>query len=340
MLSESGVREVTLLGQNVNSYADFSSDSGSSGMHGSNAAGFERPVDAFASHYAKGFRSVYRPNRTGAVSFAELLDEVAGVDPEMRIRFTSPHPKDFSDDVLDVIARRPNVCLQLHMPAQSGSTKVLQDMRRGYTREAYDELVQHVRDRLPGVALSTDMIAGFCGETENDHRASLELLASVRYQLAFLFAYSERERTAAWRHLRDDVPSETKIRRLQELIQVYREGLVEDGRREVGRRHLVLVEDAARRDPERCLTGRTDHFKRVVFENMDVLPSLTVMEDARNSAVVQKSTVSPGEYVAVQIIDGGGGSTLKGIPLAKTTIREFVDLYGTSVPLHTYDSIC
>ena len=116
--------------------------------------------DAFGTYYARGFKSVYKPGarRENALLFAELLDEVAGVDPEMRVRFTSPHPKDFPDDVLNVIASRPNVCKQLHMPAQSGSTTVLERMRRGYTREAYVDLVRRARERVPGVAVSSDFI--------------------------------------------------------------------------------------------------------------------------------------------------------------------------------------
>ena len=335
MLSDNGVKEVTLLGQNVNSYADFSATQDKNLPELPNISDpYVSQPDPFAAHYAKGFRSVYRPNREGAISFAELLDNVADVDPEMRIRFTSPHPKDFSDDVLDVIARRPNVCLQLHMPAQSGSSKVLQNMRRGYTREAYDDLVQHVKDTLPGVALSTDMIAGFCGETEEDHMKSVELLESVQYQLAFLFAYSEREKTAAWRHLVDDVPEEVKKRRLQEIIRVYREGVVHDRSKEIGRRHLVLVESASRRDPE-SLMGRTDTFKRVVFKNIQVPSNLS---DFSSTEYAPQVTLKPGDYVAVQILEGGGGATLHGVALARTSIHEFVKLYGSTVPLQTFDA--
>lgn len=185
-LAEQGVREVTLLGQNVNSYADFSvaagaeaadgakaadavaEDGGSgrraSGQHTSTSGAAAGTSDRGAadpfSVYARGFRSVYRPQRGGALGFAGLLEAAARVHPELRLRFTSPHPKDFNDEVLHVIAAYPNVCKQLHMPAQSGNSSVLDRMKRGYTREAYDALVDRVQHILPGAALSTDMIVG------------------------------------------------------------------------------------------------------------------------------------------------------------------------------------
>lgn len=358
MLSDSGVKELTLLGQNVNSYADFSqqqvkdtlnppttttlstslnriSTTSTTNTH-SNSKEEEEVLDtAFEMHYARGFRSVYRPRRDGAVSFAELLDRVADIDPEMRIRFTSPHPKEFSNDVLSVLSSRPNVCKQLHMPAQSGSSSVLERMRRGYTREAYDELVNHVRATLPGVALSTDMISGFCGETEEEHAASVDLLRAVRYDLAFLFAYSEREKTHAARNFEDDVPQETKIRRLQELIDAYRNGIYAAAEEEVGRRHLILVEGPSRRSPE-DLTGRTDTYKRVVFPDL-VVPSQyhfsTSIGMGHSSAPAVRAVA--GDYVAVQIV-GAGGGTLQAVPLARTTLAEFVAVHGSAVPMEKF----
>ena len=356
MLSDSGVKELTLLGQNVNSYADSSqahprqqeqttnnSPHPSSDTHNdaNNTTTSYKDSAAFEAHYARGFRSVYRPRRDGAISFAELLDRVADIDPEMRIRFTSPHPKEFSNDVLSVLRSRPNVCKQLHMPAQSGSTSVLDRMRRGYSREAYDELVGHVRATLPGVALSTDMISGFCGETEVEHLASVDLMRSVRYDLAFLFAYSEREKTHAARNFSDDVPQETKIRRLQELIDVYRNGIYEGAKEEVGRRHLILVEGPSRRSSEN-LTGRTDTFKRVVFPDL-AIPGQYYNSDHRKFAIASSSGLpavraEPGDYVAVQITDAGGG-TLQAVPIARTTLAEFISVHGSAVPLEKYDPI-
>lgn len=324
-LSDSGVKEVILLGQNVNSYADFNQT---------------RPLHAKASAhdfqaYAKGFKSIYKPNRDGAATFAELLHRVASVDPEMRIRFTSPHPKDFSDDVLDAIKSHHNICNQLHMPAQSGSTFILEQMRRGYTREAYDDLVDHVRKEIPGVALSTDMIAGFCGETDEDHKMSVDLMKNVRYDLAFLFAYSKREKTHAARHLEDNVPEEIKISRLQELIAAYRNGLAERAEDEVGRRHIVLVEGTSKRSDSQ-ITGRTDSFKRVIFDDIDMPDSYSKHSNEMPSASVGMGKARPGDYVAVQIVPGARGGTLHAIPLEKTTIRDFVSHHGSALPLEKF----
>jgi len=329
-LSDTGVKEVTLLGQNVNSYADFSDQE-------------QRPfrpqghVDYFEENYARGFRSVYKPIRDGSVSFAELLDLVASVDPEMRIRFTSPHPKDFSDDVLKSIKDHHNICYQLHMPAQSGSTEVLSRMRRGYTREAYDDLVLHIRESLPGVALSTDMIAGFCGETEEDHQLSVDLMRQVRYDLAFLFAYSSRDKTHAARHHIDDIPASVKTRRLQELITEYRSGLEKAALEEVGRRHIVLIEGASKRSEEQ-LTGRTDSFKRVILDDIKV-PAKYKIHFRESTHGEDLVPIKPGDYVAVQIVNGGKGATLFAKPLARTTISEFVGEHGSALPLCKFDSI-
>lgn len=325
ILSEQGFKEVTLLGQNVNSYADFGGKRPNV-RGGQNNKSSDTPItDGFEAHYAPGFKSVYVPRRQGATTFAELLDAVARVDPEMRIRFTSPHPKDFADDVLSVMALHHNVCKQVHMPAQSGSTSVLSRMRRGYGREAYDTLVSSVRARLPGVALSTDMIAGFCGETEEEHKMSVDLLRQHKYDQAFLFAYSEREKTHAARHFEDDVSQETKLRRLQELIETYRAGLLDRGAEEVGRTHLVLVEGPSKRS-EGALTGRTDTFKRVIFDDTAIPARYS---DPAGQPLVK---LSVGDYVAVKIVEGGGG-VLKGVPLGRTTMSEFVQKHGSAVPL-------
>uniref|UniRef100_A0A674DXH2 Mitochondrial tRNA methylthiotransferase CDK5RAP1 n=1 Tax=Salmo trutta TaxID=8032 RepID=A0A674DXH2_SALTR len=177
ILSEQGVKEVTLLGQNVNSYRDTSEEQFCSSEPG---------------QLSRGFRTVYRA-RPGGLRFADLLDRVSLIDPDMRIRFTSPHPKDFPDEVLQLIKERANICKQIHLPAQSGSSTVLQAMRRGYSREAYLELVDNIKTIIPGVSLSSDFISGFCGETEEDHLQTLSLIREVRYNVGFLFAYSMRK---------------------------------------------------------------------------------------------------------------------------------------------------
>uniref|UniRef100_A0A3B3T5D7 Mitochondrial tRNA methylthiotransferase CDK5RAP1 n=1 Tax=Paramormyrops kingsleyae TaxID=1676925 RepID=A0A3B3T5D7_9TELE len=275
ILSEQGVKEVTLLGQNVNSYRDTSE------------LRFCGPEAAPLSH---GFSTVYRP-RPGGLRFADLLDRVSLIDPDMRIRFTSPHPKDFPDEVLQLIQERGNICRQLHLPAQSGSSQVLQAMRRGYTREAYLELVANIRRIIPGVSLSSDFIAGFCGETEEDHQQTLSLLREVRYQTAFLFAYSMRKKTHAFHRLQDDVPVEVKQRRLEELISVFREEAVRINTSLIGSTQLILVEGESKRSSQ-DLCGRNEGNIKVIFPR-DNVPLLG--DDAHTAPI------SPGGYVLVKV---------------------------------------
>lgn len=332
-LSVQGVREVTLLGQNVNSYSDSSAATATS--HFARGLSSELGDDAFEAHYAKGFKSVYKPRRTGETSFAELLDRVAAVDPEMRVRYTSPHPKEFSDDVLDVVSRRPNVCMQLHMPAQSGSSRVLKSMRRGYTREAYSALARRIRERLPGVALSSDFIAGFCGETEENHRETLDLLEEVRYENAFIFAYSLREKTRAARRLVDDVPEDVKKRRLAELLDVFRRHQLERLEEELGLMHLVLVEGPSRHSTpaQPQLQGRTCTNVRVVFadslidENMGGAHGTAARVQHLGSA----KRLRQGEYVAVRVTHTTY-ATLHAEVLGRTSLQAFVRAYGSTCP--------
>jgi tRNA-N(6)-(isopentenyl)adenosine-37 thiotransferase enzyme MiaB len=176
LVEEQGIKEVTLLGQNVNSFRDLSKE----------------PQIADSVAVVPGFKTVYK-TKLGGLRFAELLERVANVSPELRIRFTSPHPKDFPKSVLDVVSRYRNICNSLHVPAQSGSSTVLDRMRRGYTREAYIELIKQVRKILPDVSLSSDFICGFCGETEEEFEETLTLIDEVKYNVAFLFPYSMRE---------------------------------------------------------------------------------------------------------------------------------------------------
>lgn len=175
-LYSQGIKEVTLLGQNVNSYRDLRVDQEL------------KTTDTMAS----GFKTVYKTKK-GGMRFAELLERIAEAVPEMRIRFTSPHPKDFPDHVLRVMKKYPNICENIHLPAQSGNSNVLERMRRGYTREAYLELVDHIRSIMPNVGLSSDFICGFCGETDEEFSDTISLIEQVRYNVAYLFAYSMRE---------------------------------------------------------------------------------------------------------------------------------------------------
>lgn len=257
-LSDQGYKEVTLLGQNVNSYDD------------------------------------------GDHSFADLMYKASQVDPEMRIRFSSPHPKDFPEELLEIIAEQPNLCNYIHIPAQSGNNDVLERMRRPYTREQYLELVEKMRDIIPGVTLSTDIITGFCGETEEEHQDTLSLMAEVKYDLAYMFAYSERGRTLAQRKYEDDVPEEVKKRRLSEIIEQQMDIQEELNKKEIGRRHLVLVEGTSKRSDEQ-LCGRTDTNKMVVFDREDY---------------------EKGDYVEVTITDCTS-ATLMGDPIKKSSIQEF-----------------
>ncbi|XP_032054467.1 CDK5 regulatory subunit-associated protein 1 [Aythya fuligula] len=293
MLSDQGVKEVTLLGQNVNSFRDMSEVQFQS---------------AAAPVLSRGFSTVYKA-KPGGLRFAHLLDQVSRIDPEMRIRFTSPHPKDFPDEVLQLIQERHNICKQLHLPAQSGSTRVLEAMRRGYTREAYLELVHHVRDSIPGVSLSSDFIAGFCGETEEDHQQTVSLLQKVRYNVGFLFAYSMRQKTRAYHRLQDDVPADVKQRRLQELIAVFREEAAKANEAMVGQSQLVLVEGPSKRSASE-LCGRNDGNIKVIF------PDAEIKDAAGCKALVR---AQPGDYVLVKVTSASS-QTLKGVPLCRTTL--------------------
>ena len=230
-LAEAGYREITLLGQNVNSYSD--PDSGA--------------------------------------DFPGLLDAVALEAPGVRIRFTTSHPKDISIGLVDTIASRPNICRHVHLPVQSGSDSVLRGMNRGHGISEYLEKIRIIRDALPGVTLSTDIIAGFCGEREEDHRATLDLLRTVRFDAAFMFHYSTREGTLASRTLPDDVTEEDKKRRLQEIIDLQQEISAENNRLQIGTVAEVLAESESRRSPARLL-GRTDGNRAVVFDRGECMP--------------------------------------------------------------------
>ena len=200
----------------------------------------------------------------GALYFSDLLRLVAREVPEMRIRFTTSHPKDMSDETLRVIAEEPNVCRHIHLPVQSGSNAVLERMNRKYTREWYLERVAAIRRIIPDCGLSTDIFAGYCGETEEDHRMSLSLMEECQYDSAFMFKYSERPGTFAARHLKDDVPEEVKIRRLNELIALQNKLSAESNHRCEGKVFEILVEGRSKRSAEQ-LYGRTEQNKVVVF---------------------------------------------------------------------------
>uniref|UniRef100_A0A2K5N721 Mitochondrial tRNA methylthiotransferase CDK5RAP1 n=1 Tax=Cercocebus atys TaxID=9531 RepID=A0A2K5N721_CERAT len=286
---------MTLLGQNVNSFRDNSE------------VQFNNVV---STNLSRGFTTNYKAKQ-GGLRFAHLLDQVSRVDPEMRIRFTSPHPKDFPDEVLQLIHERDNICKQIHLPAQSGSSRVLEAMRRGYSREAYVELVHHIRESIPGVSLSSDFIAGFCGETEEDHVQTVSLLREVQYNMGFLFAYSMRQKTRAYHRLKDDVPEEVKLRRLEELITVFREEATKANQISVGCTQLVLVEGLSKRSAT-DLCGRNDGNLKVIFPDAE-------MEDVNNPGL--RVRAQPGDYVLVKITSASS-QTLRGHVLCRTTLKD------------------
>ena len=229
-LRDRGFKEVTLLGQNVNSYR------------------IENPE-----------------LRIDNCDFPKLLRRVAETAPEMRVRFTTSHPKDMSDETLRVIAEMPNVCKHIHLPVQSGSNRILHLMNRKYTREWYLERVEAIRRIIPDCGLSTDIFVGYHSETEEDHQLSLSLMREVGYDSAFMFKYSERPGTYASKHLPDDVPEEVKLRRLTELIELQNKISAQRNAEDVGKTFDVLVEGFSKRSREQ-LCGRTEQNKMVVFD--------------------------------------------------------------------------
>lgn len=295
-LSEQGIREITLLGQNVNSYRDLSE---ANDLH-------------TCTNLVPGFKTVYK-TKVGGKRFAELLDTVAEVNPEIRIRFTSPHPKDFPDEVLQVIRDRPNICKNLHLPAQSGSSTMLDRMRRGYTREAYLDLVQHIRSTLPTITFSSDFICGFCGETEEEFADTLSLMDIVRYNTAYVYPYSMREKTTAHRRFEDNVSKKIKQQRVDALVKLYRKHAQTMNLQRVGQLQLLLVEGTSKRS-DRFLAGRNDNNIKVIIPRCDV-PEQEEHDDTL-------SPVAAGDYVVVQI-NAANSQVLKGIPLYKSSISAF-----------------
>jgi tRNA-2-methylthio-N6-dimethylallyladenosine synthase len=199
------------------------------------------------------------------VGFPRLLDLVASEAPEIRIRFTTSHPKDMSDATLETIARYDNICKHIHLPAQSGSSRILKAMNRKYTRESYLDRIAAIRRIVPGASISTDLFAGFHSETEEDHQETLSLMREVGYDSAFMFKYSERPGTYASKHLPDNVPEEVKIKRLEEIIALQLELSLMRNKEDIGKTTEVLVEGFSKRSREQ-LYGRTSQNKVVIFD--------------------------------------------------------------------------
>lgn len=322
-----GYKEVTLLGQNVNSYRWISdavecdcSDKDTvcqnayvsegenacssplpSGVSSRRPARTEagsdwpeaRPQNAEAGEAAVGKHTEGEAEASRAITFPELLRMVARSVPDMRIRFSTSHPKDMSDETLRVIAEEPNVCRHIHLPVQSGSDRILKLMNRKYTRAWYLDRVAAIRRIIPDCGLSTDIFTGYCTETEEDHALSLSLMRTCGYDSSFMFKYSERPGTYASRHLADDVPEEVKVRRLEELIALQNELSAECNRRCEGREFDVLVEGVSKRSREQ-LFGRTEQNKVVVFDRSNHRPGETV----RVRIVSSSSATLKGEVVS------------------------------------------
>jgi len=290
-LSDQGVKEITLLGQNVNSYRDMSSESLS----------MFTPLTGISTR--KDFKTVYK-TKEGGLRFVDLLDQVSRINPEIRIRFTSPHPKDFPEEVLDLISERHNICNNIHLPAQCGSDKVLESMGRGYTIQTYLEVVQSIREKLGDVGLTSDFIVGFCGENEEDFQNTLQLLETVKYNKCFLFPYSMREKTGAHRKLEDDVPQPIKLARLEQIRDLYRKLVLEVNESKIGSVQKVLVTGDSKRS-KLDFQGTCELGTKVIF--------------AKNE-IADNSKVNIGDYVNVRITSASS-EVLKGTGLHVTTLQ-------------------
>ncbi|CAF3019932.1 unnamed protein product [Rotaria sp. Silwood2] len=249
----------------------------------------------------------------GSIRFATLLDQASNISSELRIRFTSPHPKDFPDDLLYIMHDRPNICKSIHLPCQSGSTRMLELMRRGYTKESYLSLVEHIRSIIPNIALSSDFIAGFCSETDDDHHDTLDVINRVRYNFIYSFPYSMREKTKAHYHLNDDISLDIKSRRHLEIHELFRHHAHLINQSYIGQIQLCLVEGPSKRSPDNEVAGRNDYNTKVIFS-----------KQLLNSNEILQS----GDYVEVRI-DSATSQSLKGTPLKRTTLKDFNSLINT-----------
>lgn len=236
---ENGYREVTLLGQNVDSYIWA-------------GGGLKKEI-------------LTEEQRQEAVTFAHLLEKVALIHPDLRVRFSTSHPKDMTDDVLYTMAKYENICKYIHLPVQSGNSDVLERMNRGYSREWYLDRIAAIRRIMPDAAISSDVISGFCGETEEQHQDTLSLMNDVRYEFAYMFAYSERPKTLAERKFKDDVPDDVKKRRLAEIVDLQRKHSEERTKQGVGKVHRVLIESQSKKSATQW-SGRNSQNTTVVFD--------------------------------------------------------------------------
>ena len=239
-LVDKGYKEVTLLGQNVDSYL----------WYGGGAR--------------KDFNKLTAEEQENSVSFANLVELVANVDPNLRVRFSTSHPKDLHDELLFVMMKYDNVAKHIHLPAQSGSTRILEKMNRTYTREWYEERINRIKELMPECSISSDIITGFCSETEEDHQATLSLMKWVEYEFSYMYFYSERPGTLAARKYEDDVPEEIKKRRLTEVIEAQHEVAKRKNKAQEGKVHRVLRESRSKKNPDEWM-GRNEQNIKVIF---------------------------------------------------------------------------
>lgn len=353
-LSAKGVKEIVFLGQNVNGYHDIDQESVEFIKNHPDLTHIKLNQQYKA---APGFNNMYHSKKkdTEGIRFFDLLDIVATLYPEIRIRFTSPHPKDFPEEIFTVIKKHNNISKSLHMPLQSGSTTCLDRMRRGYSKEAYLELINTAKRILPNVAISTDIIAGFCDETEEEHQETINVMKSVVYDQAFMFAYSLREKTHAARNYDDNVDEKVKNRRLNEIISTFRDNVLEKNRTQLKDKfELVLVEGLATSNGKKresiMLTGRSDGNRRVIFPftsttnlNYDQLinnksplfqKNLDLSSEDREKLLKYGVSVDNkikeemkeeeliGKFAIVRILDSSS-TTLRGVMLGITSISDF-----------------
>lgn len=252
-----GYREVTLLGQNVDSYLYW-------------GGGQKKDLDPQVVHLAMNHQ-LPDEEQKNYTTFADLLEKVAQVNNKLRIRFSTSNPRDMTDAVLHVMAKYENICKYVHLPVQSGSSELLDKMNRGYSREQYMDRINAIRRILPGAGLSTDIITGFCTETEEQHQETLSLMAWSEFDYAYMFKYSERPGTLAARKYPDDIPEETKSRRLSEIIVLQSKLSHESNKKDIGKKCVVLVENISKRSDE-YMSGRNSENKVVIFPRKDLKP--------------------------------------------------------------------
>ena len=264
-LFQDGYKEVTLLGQNVDSYLWYGGGP------------------------KKYFKNLTKEEQDKSTNFAQLLNMVAKVNPELRIRFSTSHPKDMTDEVLHIMSKHENICNYIHLPVQSGNTRILELMNRGYSREWYMRRIDAIRKIIPDCGISMDIISGFCSESEEEHNDTLSLMDYVKYDFGFMFNYSERPNTLAQRKLKDDIPNDVKKRRLKEIINLQMKHSLYRNKQHIGKIHKVLIEGTSKKSNSE-LYGRNTQNTVVVFP---------------------KENYFPGQYVNVEVTDCTS-ATLKG----------------------------